>query len=170
MKPKDTCQRPGGVDRGLIRKLGTWLRRRERNMADAEVEDVIGSALLRFAKEPTTTIFSPEDYLRRMIINEVTERHRQRSARPHLEQWPMDAEPPNCATEVDYVNQYALQQIIDKLPKREHEVFVRNLVDGVPLTAIAKEMNVSYATAHRLLAKAIVRCKALAGRTQGDPK
>ncbi len=155
-----------GIDRDLIRKLVSGLCGRERKMPEAEAGGRGRQCIAATRGEipdhdiQPGEVLAPDDQER----GDGTTPAAQRAAA--LEQWPMDAEPPNCVTEVDYVNQYVLRRILDKLPKREREVFVRNVVDGVPLMKIAGEMNVSYSTAYRLLDKATVRCKALAGLIQ----
>lgn len=132
----------------------------------ADAEDVVQDAYLRFTPDVTEERLPPKTYLFRIVrnlsFNKRSRRKREISLPDTDMPWwaqPMATETPEA--ELMFCEQVkSVAHIIDALPERTRTVLELYRFEGLTLAEIAKSLDISTPTAHRLLKEAMEVVKA----------
>jgi RNA polymerase sigma-70 factor (ECF subfamily) len=141
------------------RPIRSWFSRRGL-VPRAEVDDLAQEVFLRLLRySDDVAVENPQGYLFRIAANVANEwRDRSRVRQPHdrswLDQLQIDpAEQPDNAVFQNRISKH-LQNAVDRLPKRQREVLLLHVNEGLTYKQIADRLDVTYRIVLRDLTRA----------------
>jgi RNA polymerase sigma-70 factor (ECF subfamily) len=136
-----------------------WLSHRS-SVPTADLDDLAQEVFLRLLRyADDVAIENPQGYLFRIAANVANEwQERARHRRPHDDSWledlqvEFDDEPENTIAR-EVAREY-LQEAVDKLPRRQREILLLHVNDGLTYKQIAERQGLTYRVILRDLTRA----------------
>ena len=139
--------------------IRSWFTSRA-SVPRAEVDDLAQEVFLRLLRySDDVAVENPQGYLFRIAANVANEwRDRSRVRQPHDRSWldELQVDPADQPDNTVFQNRVSkhLQTAVDRLPKRQREVLLLHVNDGLTYKEIADRLNVTYRIVLRDLTRA----------------
>jgi RNA polymerase sigma-70 factor (ECF subfamily) len=139
--------------------IRSWFSSRA-SVPRAEVDDLAQEVFLRLLRySDDIAVENPQGYLFRIAANVANEwRDRSRVRQPHDRSWldELQIDPADQPDNTAFQNRVSkhLQTAVDRLPKRQREVLLLHVNDGLTYKEIADRLNVTYRIVLRDLTRA----------------
>ncbi len=142
-----------------------WLSHRS-SVPTADLDDLAQEVFLRLLRySDDVAIDNPQGYLFRIAANVANEwQERARHRKPHDDSWLEDlqvefSEEPENATAREVAHQY-MQDAVNKLPRRQREVLLLHVNEGLTYKQIAQRQGLTYRVILRDLTRAYSQLRA----------